>query len=81
MWKASIWILQQWTQTLSSAPGLIPAERDREKLTRNSHSRWHIERLQLDGLIAFYNSIFLFKIAQIQDQAFPILTGQIGQAV
>jgi|SRR5580704_6024873 hypothetical protein len=42
--KASTGLLEQGTQAPSPAPDLIPAENERQNLTRNSHSDWYYKR-------------------------------------
>ena len=44
MRKASTALLEPGTQTPSPAPDLIPAENERQNLTRNPHSDWYNKR-------------------------------------
>ena len=44
MRKASTWMLEKGTQTLSPSPDHIPAEHKNKTLTGNSHANWYIER-------------------------------------
>jgi len=44
MRKANTVLLEQGTLAPSPAPGLIPADNERQKLTGNSHSDWYSKR-------------------------------------